>query len=202
MDPKHTGEAYDQITSRWTREEYNLEYAIPQHKRALQFSKPRNATKYALDVGCGCTGRIMQLLQDHGFIPEGLDVSAEMIRLARQKQPLLSFYHEDIVAWQPVRHYDFITAWDSIWHLPLAKQEPVLSKLLDMLNPSGILLFSFGGVDQPGEHQNNAMGPTVNYSSLGTNGFLSLLMQKGATIRHMEFDQYPELHCYLIAEKS
>jgi hypothetical protein len=46
------------------------------------------------------------------------------------------------------------------------------------------------------------MGPEVYYSTLGTQGFLSLLLQLGCQIKHLEYDQHPELHTYLIVEKS
>lgn len=208
MHPKDTGKAYDQITWRWTREDYNVQYGIKQHERAIKFFTRQNGshledqTWAALDVGCGCTGRFIQLLTDVGFLAEGLDVSSEMIKLARQKQPDIEFHHQDIVQWSMPKKYDFITAWDSIWHLPLEQQSPVLTKLVGSLNPGGILIFSFGGVEDAGEHQNNAMGPTVNYSSLGANGFLSLLMSLKCSVRHLEFDQYPELHTYVIVEKT
>lgn len=204
ITPEETGKAYDQITSLWTREDYPFQYGIAQHKRAIQFTIKNDAqhSKFALDVGCGCTGRFIDLLTESGYTAEGLDVSAEMIRLAREKQPHIRFHHQDILSWQPEKQYDFITAWDSIWHLPLSQQTPVMTKLTEMLNPGGILIFSFGGVEDAGEHQNSTMGPRLNHSSLGTNGFIQLLIACNCIIRHLEFDQYPELHTYLIVEKA
>jgi hypothetical protein len=51
-----------------------------------------------------------------------------MIKLARQRHPDITFYHADICKWDFPRTYDFISAWDSIWHLPLSEQELVLQK--------------------------------------------------------------------------
>jgi len=45
------------------------------------------------------------------------------------------------------------------------------------------------------------MGPEVYYSSLGTAGFLELIMELGCICRHLEYDRYPELHTYLIVQK-
>lgn len=47
----------------------------------------------------------------------------------------------------------------------------------------------------------NFMGPDVYYSSLGLNGFIKLFIELGCIIRHLEFDQYPEVHTYLVVEK-
>jgi hypothetical protein len=46
------------------------------------------------------------------------------------------------------------------------------------------------------------MGPEVYYASLGLNAYLSILMDAGCIIRHVEFDQYPEQHTIMIAQKT
>tara|TARA_R110002020_G_scaffold24751_1_gene81033 strand:- start:120 stop:719 length:600 start_codon:yes stop_codon:yes gene_type:complete len=198
MTPTDIGSAYDQITHLWESEKFNLANGIEAHKRALSFVKGRGK---ALDIGCGCTGRFIDFLQQEGFMPEGVEISDEMLRLAKQKHPDVTFHHQDICQWQPLEKYDFITAWDSIWHIPLVQQESVMTKLIGSLNKGGVLIFSFGGTDEPGEHTDSFMGPEVYYSTLGTNGFVSLLMKLGAVCRHLEYDQHPELHTYLIVQK-
>lgn len=199
MNPHEIGKAYDSITHLWESDDFNRNNGIAQHKRALTFSKSRGK---ALDVGCGCTGRFIDLLQSEGFSVEGVDVSAEMIHLARNRHPDVTFHHQDICDWMIQDTYDFITAWDSIWHIPLEEQKNVLSKLVASLNPGGILIFSFGGTDEPGQHTDDFMGPEVGYSTLGINGFLGLLTELGCIFRHLEYDQYPELHAYLIVQKN
>ncbi|MGP5326202.1 class I SAM-dependent methyltransferase [Vreelandella titanicae] len=198
MTPTDIGSAYDQITHLWESEKFNLANGVEAHKRALSFVKGRGK---ALDIGCGCTGRFIDFLQQEDFTPEGVDISDEMLRLAKQKHPDVTFHHQDICQWQPLEKYDFITAWDSIWHIPLVQQESVMTKLIGSLNKGGVLIFSFGGTDEPGEHTDSFMGPEVYYSTLGTNGFVSLLMKLGAVCRHLEYDQHPELHTYLIVQK-
>lgn len=198
MTPEATGKAYDQITHRWQKPHFNFQNGIEQHKLALNFLNQKDK---ALDVGCGCTGRFIDLLQNEGFEAHGLDVSKNMIELAKQKHPESTFFHEDICEWEAQDKYDFITAWDSIWHVPLEQQSQVLTQLVSYLNPNGILIFSFGGTDEPGEHTNSIMGPEVYYSSLGTNGYLKRLIDLGCTPKHLHFDQHPELHAYLVVQK-
>ncbi|GAA3973916.1 class I SAM-dependent methyltransferase [Allohahella marinimesophila] len=198
MNPKTTGLSYDRITHLWESESFNRANGIEAHKRAIRFSKNRGQ---ALDVGCGCTGRFIDLLMSEGFSPEGVDISVRMVLLARERHPDVNFHHQNICEWVIPNKYDFITAWDSIWHIPLEQQEQVIGKLVSSLNPGGVLIFSFGGTDEPGDHTDNFMGPEMYYSSLGTNGFLELIIRLGCACRHLEYDQHPELHTYLIVQK-
>ncbi len=199
MKPSDIGEAYNQITHLWESENFNRLNGIEQHERAIAFVKNRGK---ALDVGCGCTGRFIDLLQSNGFDPEGVDVSEEMIKLAKKRHPEIIFHHQDICSWDVPQKYDFITAWDSIWHIPLNQQEKVLTKLVSSLNTNGVLIFSFGGTDEQGDHKDDFMGPEVYYSTLGINGFLTLFIGLRCISRHLEYGQYPELHMYLIVQKA
>ncbi|NOH78639.1 class I SAM-dependent methyltransferase [Vibrio sp. RE86] len=199
MNPSDIGKAYDQITHIWQRDEFNMNNGIDAHKRALKFVSHKGQ---ALEIGCGCTCRFIDLLSEEGFQVSGLDVSSEMLKLAKEKRPDIDFIQADICEHTLDSQYDFITAWDSIWHIPLAKQRPVITKIVDSLNSGGIFIFSFGGTDSEGDHKDDFMGPEVYYSSLGTQGFLSLFIELGCKIRHLEFDQHPELHTYLIVEKA
>jgi len=198
MNPTDIGKAYDQITHLWENGSFNREDGIAQHERAIGFVKNRGK---ALDVGCGSTGRFIDLLQNVGFSTEGIDVSKEMISLARQRHPDVRFYQQDICEWIVAVKYDFISAWDSIWHIPLSQQKVVLTKLISSLNSNGVLLFSFGGVDAESSHIDDAMGPEVYYSSLGMNGFLQLFLELDCICRHLEYDSYPDMHCHCIVQK-
>lgn len=199
MKPADIAKAYDQITHRWDSKDFNMKNGIEPLKKAISFSKGRG---HALDVGCGCTGRFIDQLSVEGFTPSGLDISGEMLKLARSRHPNIDFVQADICRYYLPLKYDFIVAWDSIWHIPLSEQRNVLTKIVDSLNVGGVFLFSFGGTNEAGAHTDDFMGPTVYYSSLGTNGFLALCMELGCVIRHLEFDQSPAIHAYLIVEKA
>ena len=69
------------------------------------------------------------------------------------------------------------------------------------LAPQGVLIFTTGGVDGPSETQDSAMGPPMYHSALGISGALRLLTKAGCVCRHLEYDQHPELHVYVIAQK-
>ena len=198
MDPEAIGRSYDQIAQTWQNLP-NKSYGIAQFERAIRFTENRGP---ALDIGCGSEGRMMDFLLRHGFQAEGLDVSAEMIALARKRHPDVLFHHAEISQWNFPRQYDFISAWDSTWHLPLDLQEPVLEKITAGLAPSGVLLFTTIGFDEPGNHGDSGhMGVPLSYGTLGVPRTLELLTQFGCVCRHLEYDQYPEKHLYIIAQK-
>ena len=197
MDPEALGREYDKMANRW-QEAFLQTNGFAQFERAIRFAKNRGP---ALDIGCGSSGRFIDLLLKQGFAPEGLDVSKEMIALARQRHPDVSFYHADISKWSFPKQYDFISAWDSTWHLPLNLQEPVLHKICDGLADNGVFIFTTGALDGPHEKPDSSMGIEVWYGILGIPRTLELLDRFGCVCRHLEYDQFPEQHLYIIAQK-
>lgn len=199
MDPEDIGKGYDQIADVWRSDRFGNRNGMEQHERAIAFLKQKDS---ALDIGCGCNGRFIDLLQGHGFEVEGIDISERMIDLAKKRNPDVTFHHADICKWQLPRRYDFITAWDSIWHIPLSEQESVLGKVLSGLNSAGVCIFTTGGVDAPQEKTDSVMGPEMYYSVLGIPRILEVISESGCVCRHLEYDQYPELHLCIIAQKE
>jgi RimJ/RimL family protein N-acetyltransferase len=194
MTPEQVAASYDRIADRWLDVST---YGFAQVERAVAFAKNKGV---ALDVGCG-TGRLVGLLGKHGFRTDGLDVSPAMIDLARDRHPEARLFRADICRWDPPRRYDLIVAWDSVWHLPLAQQEAVLTKLCGGLTAGGVLVFTTGGTDAPSEKQDSCMGPPMYHATLGVPKTLQVLAEAGCVCRHLEYDQYPELHVYVIAQQ-
>jgi SAM-dependent methyltransferase len=199
MTPTEIAASYDQIADRWSSDGFPHTNGIAQHERAIAFLREKRC---ALDIGCGSSGRIIDLLIRSGFDVEGLDVSSRMIELAQQRHPKIKFHHADIRTWDFPRKYDLISAWDSIWHLPLSAQASVLTKILHGLTSGGVCIFTTGGLDGPAEKVDSAMGPQMYYSVLGIPDTLKLISETGCVCRHLEYDQYPESHLYVIAQKT
>lgn len=198
MHPQEIAASYDRIASHWAGEDFPRTNGLPAHQRALQFVASRGQ---ALDVGCGCSGRFIDLLAAEGFAIEGLDASAEMIRLARLRNPAAVFHQADIGVWQPPGKYAFITAWDSLWHVPHDRQESVLKKLCGALTQGGVLIWTTGGTDGPEEKRDALLGVPLHYSVMGIPRTLQVIAEAGCVCRHLEYDQLPEKHIVLIAQK-
>jgi hypothetical protein len=46
------------------------------------------------------------------------------------------------------------------------------------------------------------MGPKMYYSVLGIPTILDLLSECGCVSRHLEYDQYPQSHVFIIAQRA
>lgn len=198
MNPKDVAKSYDAIAERWDSEDFPRQNGIEAHRRALGFLDRRGR---ALDIGCGASGRIIELLLAHEFEVEGLDLSESMIELARRRHPGVMFHRADICRWEFSGRYDFISAWDSIWHIPLNEHECVLARICAALSTGGVFIFTTGGVDSPSETRDSAMGVPMYHSAPGISRILEILGRSGCSCRHLEYDQHPAPHVYIIAQK-
>lgn len=195
-----TGAAYDLLAERWRDAVFNPENGRALHRRALSFLD--TGAGWFLNVGCGCSMRLNSLMREHGLQIEAVDVSQRMIELAAQADPGVLLHHADIRSWPIARPYRFISAWDSIWHVPLIEQRAVMRKLMGALAPGGVFIFSAGGLDEAGEHVDDAMGPAVPYATLGIPGLLDVIREAGCIVRHLEFDQLPEKHLAVVVQRA
>ena len=198
MKPSDIERAYDRIADRWVSDDFPRTNGIAAHERAIALVEHKHR---ALDIGCGCNGRFIELLMTHGFDVDALDVSSRMVELAKRQNPAVAFHHADICEWDFPTRYDLISAWDSVWHIPLQDQERVLKKILAHLTAKGVYIFTTGGLDEPGEKIDSYMGPQMYYSTLGIPRTLEVIAEAGCVCRHLEYDGYPESHVCLIVQR-
>ena len=94
----------------------------------------------ALEIGCGTGAFARQLAERCGHVV-GLDLSAEMIRVARARSSQLEnleFQLADAMTWDfPQSHFDFICSIATLHHLD---QRELLPKIKDALKPGGVLV--------------------------------------------------------------
>ena len=100
---------------------------------------PQNC-RNALEIGCG-TGAFARLLAGRCKRMIALDLSAEMIRVARSRSAQfdsLEFQLADAMSWEfPVSHFDFICSIATLHHL---EQRELFVKMRDALKPRGVLV--------------------------------------------------------------
>ncbi|WP_040814672.1 class I SAM-dependent methyltransferase [Nocardia concava] len=101
------------------------------------------------DIGCG-PGRVTGHLAAAGLEMTGLDLSPEMIRLARELYPDIPF---EVGPMERLPFEDAalagIVAWYSIIHIPPARVPAVLGEFARVLRPGGHALFGFQAADEP-----------------------------------------------------
>jgi hypothetical protein len=64
MDTRQTAANYDKLASHWANNASIRENGMAQHERAIRFSR---GSGHAIDVGCGSSGRIINLLLARRF---------------------------------------------------------------------------------------------------------------------------------------
>jgi len=209
MDPIITGQKYDKVADWWDKQHSNSEYGMNQIRRAINYCKNK---KSVLDVGCGAGGRIINELTKHEFDIIGIDVSNRMLELAKENHPNIEFIFEDITEWRSTKSFDLIIAWDSIFHLSTASQIPAIENMCSMLNKDGIIIYTFGDAigdkedksfdDGKGGQHGQLDNDIFGYGAIGIAENLKVLMKNKCKIMHLELDQYPEEHVYVIGKKK
>jgi SAM-dependent methyltransferase len=198
MQPDETGRRYDRIAEWWDAQMVGKTSGVAYLQRAIELTLPHGS---ALDVGCG-VGRLSRLLAEAGLTVTGVDVSAEMIRIATGRHPNIRFIHADFPTWQRATEYDLVVAWDSLFHVPPDGQSEATDRLCDALAPGGILLFTCGGVGGSEGRSGTMNGVGFEYGSLTEKEYLDILKRHGCDCLLSEHDQLPYDHVVILARKT
>jgi SAM-dependent methyltransferase len=113
------------------------------------------------DIGCG-TGATSRMLADAGLDVAGIDLSPNMIAVARRLNPDLRFHVGSMTSLDfDDGHLDGICAWYSVIHIPDDQLPQVFSEFRRVLRPGGWLLMAFQVGEQPREFK-QAFGEQVS----------------------------------------
>jgi ubiquinone/menaquinone biosynthesis C-methylase UbiE len=93
-----------------------------------------------LDVACG-TGRHLEYLKDH-FAVEGLDLDENLLEIARERLPGITFHQADMETFWLDRTFDVITClFSSIGYLKtIQRVTNACRSMASHLNPGGVLV--------------------------------------------------------------
>lgn len=96
-----------------------------------------------LDVGCG-PGRTTAYLDSLGLTVRGLDLSAQMVALARERHPALSFEVGSMTDLPvPAQSLGGLLAYYSLIHIPTPQVPAVLAGFAEALRPGAPLALAF-----------------------------------------------------------
>ena len=105
-------------------------------------TKHRPGARTVLDLGCG-TGRHAQLLAERDYQLTGVDLSEEMLKVARESGPQLSFVQGDVRSVRLGKTFDVVL---SLFHVMSyqttnADLRAALSTVREHLAPGGLFVF-------------------------------------------------------------
>ena len=143
-DPEETRSSYDRIAAEYVRHVYDELRHKPLDRGLLdRFAAAMKGAGPVCDLGCG-PGQIARYLHDRGVDASGLDLSPDMIALARTLNPGLAFRVGDLRA-LPFASGELagIAAFYSIIHVPRGQVAAALRESARVLRPGGRLLLAF-----------------------------------------------------------
>ncbi len=190
-------EGYDKIA-----EIYNKERHIFKNEKELAYFVellPDEAK--VLDVGCGA-GFASMYLAEKGFSVVGIDISSEMIRLARELIPDVNFMEMDMTKITfSDESFDGIVSLYAIFHISKEKHGSLFQKFYDLIKPGGILFFSIGSDEW--ESTEEYYGAKIFWSNYSGEKTLSLVKQAGFEIIFDEIlERGGEKHYWIFAKKK
>ncbi|MBR5337565.1 MAG: class I SAM-dependent methyltransferase [Lachnospiraceae bacterium] len=113
--------------------------------------------KTALDIGCG-TGVLCRILKEMGFKVTGIDLSEDMIDIARNAGSGIDFEVADMVTYRPEGSVDLVTCTgDALNHLSdISYVERMIGNVYGFISPGGYFVFDVlngreGRSDEPFE---------------------------------------------------
>lgn len=105
-------------------------------------SKNKPDVRNVLDLGCG-TGVLCRILRENGIEADGVDISENMIAIAKEADPQGHYETADMKNYRPKRRYDLVTCTgDAFNHLKdTAELEMTFRLIAGYLEEGGCLIF-------------------------------------------------------------
>ena len=130
---------YDKIARPYAEEFSNPSEYLNEFLELL----PKNAK--ILDVGCG-VGVDSGFVNSKGFEVIGLDLSKEMLNLAKEKFPKIDFREQDVRELEfPPESFDGIIASCSLIHIPKNDVPSLVEKFSQILSDNGAIYIALQG---------------------------------------------------------
>ena len=160
------------------------------HLYFKEFSHIEFSGSYLLDIGFG-SGGLLGWARQQGAIVAGVELQEKLIKAATKEG--IEVYKK--LAEVPSEHYDIVTGFDLLEHLPLSEITSFLDEIKRITKPAGVILFRFpncqspaGFINQFGDHTHVTMlsGPIV-MNLMKKAGFEDVSYKEARVMRSVNF---------------
>ena len=112
------------------------------HQLLLWLKEKGITPKTAMDLGCG-TGVLCEILDESGIQAAGMDFSAGMIDIARQRNGKIPYEVADMITYRPEKQFDLVTCTgDALNHIgELTDVAKILENVYAYTAPGGYFVF-------------------------------------------------------------
>jgi len=204
-----TRESYDVIAAAYA-EQLGSELAQKPLDRHLlnRFAEGVRDRGLTADLGCG-PGHVARYLREQGAQVLGIDLSPEMIREARQRNPEIEFRVGDMRSLDlPDDALAGVLAFYSLIHLEEQEIGPALVEFHRVLAPGGLALFAFH-IGEETLHRDELWGHEISldFRFFQPSRISAYLRDAGFRILESverepyEGAEHPSRRCYLLARK-
>lgn len=145
MDREQIETGYDKVAEDYATTFFDEFTRKPFDRDLLERFLEEHGKGRTLDVGCG-PGHLARFLADRGAQAQGLDLSAEMVRVAERLNPDLTFTVGDMSA-LPFEdaYFTGLAAFYSLIHIPRDQVDQVIKEFWRVLMPGGGVLIAVHG---------------------------------------------------------
>ncbi|MGE7471075.1 class I SAM-dependent DNA methyltransferase [Bosea sp. NPDC003192] len=133
-----------------------------------------------LDIGCGMGEPIARHLIEQGCAVTGIDSSAPLIALCRERFPQQDWRVADMRELALGRCFDGLIAWDSFFHLTPVAQRRMFPLFREHAADGAVLLFTSGPAH--GEAIGSFEGEPLYHGSLDPAEYRALLAENGFAV--------------------
>ncbi|HEV2508855.1 class I SAM-dependent methyltransferase [Bosea sp. (in: a-proteobacteria)] len=166
-----------------------------------RFLSPLPARPSVFDIGCGMGEPIARHLIERGCAVTGIDSSAPLIALARERFPQQDWQVGDMRELALGRRFDGLIAWDSFFHLTPDDQRRMFPLFRAHAADGAALLFTSGPAH--GEAIGRFEGEPLYHGSLDPAEYRALLDANGfSVVEHVVEDPDCGGHTIWLAQRT
>ncbi len=183
--------------------DYNRNRQMKNDRTLIEkFAKSFTENAKVLDVGCG-SGKVAALLSGYGLQIVGIDISKNMLGLAKKNSPRSKFYLMDMKDMNfQSESFDGVISLYAIIHTPRRYHHLILSKMYKFLKPGGRLLISVGRTDSKEWFEKNWHGSRMYWSHFDRKKNEDLIKNTGFRIKYSrEIGPPGDRHVFVFATK-